>query len=154
MKHISNVLMFVFLLTACAPAPATATPEPDQPVTSETPSSPTPTNPYAPQPGDESLSRGAAFMNSANLLARESFPVQIAIIISGNLPTPCHNLRAIIHEPDSNNNIDVEIYSVADPNAICVQVLQSFDASIPMGSFPSGYYTVSVNGERVGDFNS
>ena len=154
MKHISIILLFVFLLTACTPAQATATPEPDKPVTSETPSSPAPTNPYVPQAGDEGLSRGAAFMNSATLLAMESFPVQIELIISGNLPTPCHNLRAIIHEPDDNNNIDVEIYSVADPNAVCAQVLQSFDANIPMGSFPGGYYTVSVNGERVGDFNS
>jgi hypothetical protein len=149
------------LFAACAPAPTPASP--DEPVTSEpsqppvnTPSNPEPgpANPYAPQPGDETLARSSAFMSSADLLIMESFPVQIALILSGNLPTPCHDLRAVIHEPDNDNTIEVEIYSVSDPDAICVQVLQSFEARIPMGSFPTGHYTISVNGQRVGEFDS
>jgi hypothetical protein len=154
MKHISIVLLVTLLLAACTPAQATVIPAPDEPVTSETPSSPAPINPYAPKPGDENLVRGNVMINSADLLTLESFPVQISMILRGSLPTPCHSLRAIIHTPDGDNNIDIEIYSVADPNAICAQVLQSFDASLPLGSFPGGHYTVSVNGERVGDFNS
>jgi hypothetical protein len=113
-----------------------------------------PENPYAPRSGDELLARSSAFMSSADLLTMESFPVQIALLLSGNMPTPCHSLRAIVHEPDEANNIEVEIYSVADPGAICAQVLQSFEARITLGSYPSGHYTVSVNGQRIGDFNS
>jgi hypothetical protein len=119
-----------------------------------TPSSSVSENPYAPQPSDDKLTRGSAFMNSADLLLMESFPIQVAMILRGNLPTPCHNLRVIINRPDGNNNIDVAAYSVSDPSVICAQVLQSFDASIPLGSFPPGHYTVSVNGERVGEFDA
>jgi hypothetical protein len=154
MKRLTLSIVLIFLVAGCVPVQATATPDPEQPVTSETPSPPAPANPYAPQPEDEKLARAMAFLNSADLLTLESFPVQIMLILRGSLPTPCHALRVIVHQPDDNNNIDVEIYSVADPDAICAQVLQSFEASIPLGSFPTGYYTLSVNGERVGDFNS
>jgi hypothetical protein len=84
----------------------------------------------------------------------ESFPIQVAMILRGSLPTPCHNLRVAITSPDTDNNVNLVAYSVADPNEICAQVLQSFDASIPLGSFPPAHYTVSVNGERVGEFDA
>jgi len=152
------VFLFVFALLASACVPTTAIPSPtlapDEPVASETPSGPIAQNPYAPQPGDENLARSSAFMTSADLLTMESFPVQIALILSGSLPTPCHDLRAVVHPPDSANNIEVEIYSVTDPNVVCVQVLQSFEARIPMGSFPPGHYTVTVGGVRIGEFDS
>jgi len=158
MKRLIVFGLLIVLLSACAPNPTnivTSEPvNPDQPVTSETPSSPGVNNPYAPQPGDAALTRASAFINSADLLFMESFPVQVALILRGNLPTPCHNLRALIHAPDENNNIEVEVYSVADPTTLCVQVLQSFEANVPMGSFPSGHYTVTVNGQRVGEFDT
>jgi hypothetical protein len=93
-------------------------------------------------------------MNSADLLLMESFPIQVAMILRGNLPTPCHNLRVVINVPDGDSNINVATYSVTDPDKICVQVLQSFEASIPLGSFPPGHYIVTVNGERVGEFDA
>jgi len=157
MKHLTVLTLILSLLAACAPA----TPIPDTPATEipgEIPvsstSDPASNNPYAPQPGDDKLARASAFMNSADLLLMESFPIQVAMILRGNLPTPCHNLRVVINAPDGDNNIDVATYSVTDPDKICVQVLQSFEASIPLGSFPPGHYTVSVNGERVGEFDT
>ena len=154
MKHATIFISFFFLFAACAPVQATQTQTPDEPVTSETPSNPVIANPYAPQPGDGTLTRASAFINSADLLFMESFPVQVALILRGNLPTPCHSLRAVIHAPDQNNNIEVEIYSIADPNKVCEQVLQSFEASIPLGAFPSSHYTVWVNDDKVGEFDS
>ena len=98
--------------------------------------------------------RGSAFMTSADLISMESFPEQIELVVSGNLPTPCHTLRAVVHEPDDLNNINVEIYALTDPGVLCEQVLYSFEARIPLGLYPPGHYTVSVNGEQIGDFNS
>ncbi len=156
MKHIIILMLTFALIAACAPAPS-----PDLPATAppsefpvSTSSSPIPGNPYAPQPGDEKLKRSTAFMNSADLLLMESFPIQVAMIIRGSLPTPCHNLRVVIKTPDGDNNVDLEAYSVTDPNISCVQVLKSFEASVPMGLFAPGHYTVSVNGERVGEFDA
>jgi hypothetical protein len=160
MKLVNFLILFALLISACTPAASpvnpspTPTPAADEPVNSNTPSAPIPANPYAPQPGDDLLARSSAFMGSSDLLSLESFPVQIMLILSGNMPTPCHSLRAIVHEPDEANNIEVEIYSVADPGAICAQVLHSFEVRIPLGSYPPGHYTVSVNGQRIGDFNS
>jgi hypothetical protein len=156
MKNIVILMLTFALIAACAsissPDSMVTAPPSEFPVS--TSSSPIPENPYAPQPGDEKLARSTAFMNSADLLLMESFPIQVAMILRGSLPTPCHDLRAVIKPPDGTNNIDVETYSVTDPNKVCAQVLQSFEASIPMGSFAPGHYTVSVNGVHVGEFDA
>ena len=89
-----------------------------------------------------------------DLLAMESFPVQFSLLLKGNLPTPCHELRAVYYEPDADNKIKLEIYSVAKLDAVCVQMLQPFEQGIYLGSFPSGHYTVWVNGEQVAEFDA
>lgn len=111
-------------------------------------------NPYAPQPADSKMERGNAFVENRELLVMESYPVQIALALEGNLPTPCHQLRVVASPPDAQNRIQVQIYSVVDPEQICVQVLDPFEANIGLGSFQPGNYTVWVNGEMVGKFDS
>jgi hypothetical protein len=87
-------------------------------------------------------------------LIRESYPPQITLSLQGNLPTPCHNLRAKISEPDAENKINVEVYTVVDPNMMCTQVLKPFQETVELGTFPNGHYSVFVNGELVGEFDS
>lgn len=113
-----------------------------------------PLNSYAPVNGDEGLQRGEADIDSQEILILESFPPQFRLQMTGALPTPCHQLRAVVHEPNDQNEIHVEIYSVVDPNTTCIQVLEAFEASIPLGSnLEAGSYTVFVNGELVGEIN-
>jgi hypothetical protein len=88
------------------------------------------------------------------LLIRESYPPQIALTISGDLPTPCHQVRAEIALPDAENKIIVDMYTVTDPNMVCTQVLKPFQENIDLGVFPSGHYSVWVNGELAGEFDS
>ena len=57
--------------------------------------------------------RGEVFVDSQEILLMESYPVQVALQVSGNLPTPCHMLRAEVSEPDSENNINVELFSLS-----------------------------------------
>ena len=150
MKQIFLVTIVLALLAACGPTP---TQSPDTPVDSgDSPNSLPPI--YAPRPGDDQLQRGEVFDVTAELLAMESFPVQYAVILRGNLPTPCHELRVIVHEPDADNRIQLETYSVTDPARICVQMLQPFEQNVYLGSFPSGHYTVWVNGEQVTEFDA
>lgn len=130
-----------------------ATPSPDTPVNDLTPLPPADA-PYAPQPGDDALRRGPAFVEATDMLVLESFPLQFQLSLSGNLPTPCHELRIVVNEPDANNNIAADVYSVVDPDMICMQVLRGFQASVNLGSFPSGHYTVTVNGEAAGEFDA
>ena len=82
----------------------------------------------------------------------ESYPLQVALLIKGTLPTPCHRLRVEVSKPDIQNFIAVEAYSLVDPDQNCIQVLEPFDENIPLGSYPDGSYTVTLNGEEVGEF--
>jgi hypothetical protein len=53
----------------------------------------------------------------------------------------------VVGEPDTQNQIHVEMWSLVDPNVECIQVLEAFEADISLGSYSSGLYTVFVNGE-------
>jgi hypothetical protein len=79
-------------------------------------------------------------------------PLHVMLSLKGTLPTPCYHLRARLSEPDKDNRIQVEVYSLYNPDEICIQVIQQFDTFIPLGSYPAGTYTVWLNGNKVGDF--
>jgi hypothetical protein len=150
--------VFILLLTACAGQPAPVETEPPSPLpddpnaTALPPGSEEPhVNPYAPAKGDEAMQRGEVFIDSQEILVLESFPLQFRLHVIGSLPTPCHELRAVVDEPDEQNRILVQIYSLIDPDMVCTQVLEPFDTSLSLGSYASGSYTVFVNGEEVGE---
>lgn len=147
--------IFIFAISACAPASGDDTvsyPEPSypNPVDSTQPQS----DSYAPKPEDASLTRGQAYVDSSQLLTLESFPPQFMLNLKGNLPTPCHQLRIAVSPPDAENKVNVEVYSVSNPDKICVQVLAPFEVNYSLGSFPSGTYSLWVNGVKIADFQS
>lgn len=158
MKIILTFLLITLLLSACQIGPSTpivGPVSPDEPVTSDEPGTGLPASrSYQPQPGDTGLTRGAAFVDSSDLLILESYPVQIMLTLKGSLPTPCNQLRVATNPPDPKNQIQVEVYSVIEPDQMCAEVLESFDVNVGLGSFPSGHYSVWVNGEMVGEFDS
>ncbi len=152
MKLLVVMITLTLLASACVADLPTTTP-PDTVVTSSS-TGEIPVPPYAPLPSDSKLEQAKVFIEESDLLIRESYPVQIALSIVGNLPTPCHQLRVRVGEPDAANNIILEAYSVSEPNAMCIQVLHPFSEIIEMGTFPSGHYTVWLNGTQVGEFDS
>ena len=110
-------------------------------------------NEYAPQPGDTTLLRGSVYIDSSEILLLESYPVQVRLLLIGSLPTSCHQLRAQTSAADDQNRIDVEVYSVVDPEMACTEALEPFEAGIPIGTYTDGIYTVWLNGEEVGTVN-
>jgi hypothetical protein len=154
MKYLAIALLVPILAALCTITPTASdtavTSLPEGTMPARQPSE----NPVAPKPGDENLTRGAIFLHEASLVIRESFPPQISIMFSGDLPTPCHELRAILNPPDDENKIIVDAYSVVDPNMACIQVLQSFQGSIDLGTFPTGHYTVWINDNLAGEFDT
>jgi hypothetical protein len=161
MKIKGILLLAVLWMTACVPLQLPAnepgTLPPDSPLTNPpaaTPEQETGNNPYAPQPADSSLTQGAVFIQEKDLLIRESYPPQISLSLNGDLPTPCHELRLLVSEPEQDYKINVDVYSVMDPNMACIQVLEPFQASVDLGTFPSGHYSVWVNDELAGEFDS
>jgi hypothetical protein len=152
MNRIAYILLALALaISACAAGV-------NEPMNNDTPvSSDDPTAPPTRQPanlGDAGLSRENAYIESTELLTMESYPLQFMLSIQGNLPTPCHQLRVEVNPPDTENRVVVDVYSVTNPDAICMQVLQPFDTNVSLGSFPPGAYTLWVNGEMVAKFQS
>ncbi len=161
------LLVISWLVSGCMPVsqqfePSEAQPTPvesltsgeDKPVSSETPVTGSTRSPLEPLPDEEKLSRGEVFIDGSQLQVLESFPVQIVLVVNGTLPTPCHQLRMVMNPPDEKNRIDLELYSLVDPDMMCVQMLQFFEERINLGSFPSGNYEIYLNGDKVGDFTS
>jgi inhibitor of cysteine peptidase len=140
MKTLSLILL-AMLLTACAPA-AIAT-QPSAATETAMPSIP---------PGYE---EGPIFINSSELLVAESYPVQVHLHITGDLPTPCNRFRADVAAPNSENQIHVRAYTVVNPDMMCTQALEPFDenVAIPMDGAADGFYSVWLNGELVGEFS-
>ena len=154
-------LILAILVTGCnATSGQIPTVDPNMPVSSdETPTATTQPyvpgdNPFSPKPGDSSLTKEKVFITFAQVLAAESDPPQIFLALTGTMPTPCHELRVVIFPPNDKNEVQVEAYTVVDPNVMCAQVIAEFSENISMGIYPPGFYTVFLNGEEVGTFNS
>jgi hypothetical protein len=111
-------------------------------------STPSPSDPDAQQ------SEGPVYINQMELLIMESAPIQVSVQIEGELPTPCHELHWEIAEPASANRIDSELFSTAPTDMACIQVLEPFEMTVPLGSFEGGSYEVFVNGEEAGSFDA
>src|SRR5215210_4304258 len=113
MKFQITLLSLTILVASCAPAPeapvTSNTLPPDTTVTNPPggtmPTNEAPANELEPKPGDEKLTRGNVFIQEYGLMIRESFPPQVSLAFSGELPTPCHQLRAVVSEPDEENKI-------------------------------------------------
>lgn len=103
-------------------------------------------------PNGGDMERGSVFVEGSEILLLESYPVQVELRVLGNLPTPCHVLKAHVDEPDQQNRIYVEVFSLSDPGKICAQVLKPFDIKVPLGSYSEGGYSVYLNEEYMGDF--
>lgn len=172
MKQIPFVLLVLTLFAAaCAPAaaprgndqsvvspndaPLTGSPTMNKPASTQYPiitPLPQKTDNTIPRRGDQSL--GGVYLNSVDLLVMESFPLQFSLEVTGNLPTPCHQLTYAVNPPDAENKIVVELGALQTGSAVCIQVLQPFSAVIPLGSFPTGHYTVWIGGKQAAEFDA
>ncbi len=159
--RIFPALILFILISACSPGPS-----PDQAVESLSTNrdvninagnggvdskNPVVSGYWKPSPEDQKLFKEDAFVEKTEILILESYPPQFVLNIKGSLPTPCNELRVRIEDPDDKNRIDIEVYSVIDPDKICVQVLEEFEENVPLGTPPPGYYAVFVNGEELGE---
>jgi hypothetical protein len=153
-KMFALLLVFAFL-AACSPAGPVTNPgtgsnnDQNIPTSSEDPQAPG----KVPHVNDK-LQPGNVFIDETQLLIMESFPPQFNLVIRGNLPTPCHQLRIIQNDPDDQNRINIEVISLVDPDEMCIQVIQPFEEVVSLGSYADGSYTVLINGEKVGEFTS
>lgn len=90
--------------------------------------------------------RSPVYIDSVEFLYLESLPVQVRAVISGNLPTPCHEFH---WELDALSAVAPAItaYSTVDPDVSCAQVLEPFEETVDIGPFEPGSYVLEVNGD-------
>ncbi|MCZ2126994.1 MAG: hypothetical protein LC099_04380 [Anaerolineales bacterium] len=112
-------------------------------------------NPHTPQLEDVNREVAATTITSADLaeLYDES-PPRVALSVVGYMPSVCNELRVEVSPPDANFNIFVQTYSLINPAVQCDNVFQQFDATILLGTYSRGRYTLWLNNMRVGDFVS
>ena len=141
-KRILLFVLFVMLVAACGPKPAPAALHFD--------------NPYAPQPGDSSMMAGEIKIDSSSVFLAESQPPQVMVNFAYFQPTPCYKLRVEVGGPNEQNQIDLKAYAVAEKDKPCTLMALStpLQASLNLGSVPNGHYTVSLNGNQIGEFDS
>jgi hypothetical protein len=150
-NRMSVLLLVVILSAACSAAPTASA---AQPATA------TPVfqidNPYAPQGADSDMVRGDVTIDSSSLSLAESNPPQVMLDFSYFQPTPCYSLRVEVNPPDSQNRIDLSAYAVAEKDKACalMALATPLQASLNLGSFPKGHYSVWLNGSQVGEFDS
>jgi inhibitor of cysteine peptidase len=151
---LKRILLFLtntfFILCACTSGENSL--NPNNPTVNKPDLSNTPEP--APTLMDSNLVRSNAYLDSTELLTLESYPLQFNLFLKGNLPTPCNQLRVDVSQPDSENKIMVDVYSVTRVDKVCAQVLQPFEENFPLGSFPAGKYSLWVNGQLVAEFEA
>ena len=150
MRPILYFLVFI-LLSACIPAP-TAEPTP----TTVPPYRITPEeNRYAPKTGDLGMTIGGVTLTSISLSERFDLdPTRVVIRFQGSMPSVCNELRIEVSLPDEQARIFIDVYSLINPDIECDNVFQQFEASVLLGTYSSGRYTLWVNEGLVGDFVS
>jgi len=91
---------------------------------------------------------GLASVDEIDIFILESFPVQVQVIASGNLPDPCTEISEVLQEREGDTFfITIKTYR---PPGFCIQVLAPFEEIIPLEVYelPAGTYTVDVNGAQ------
>jgi hypothetical protein len=152
-RNLSFILMSI-LFTSCGAEPTPVLPQVLPPAATQAPQVSQGNNPYVPQPGDEALVRGDVIIDSSTLTRMETMPPAILLNFSYFPPSPCHQLRAEVTPPNAENRIDVTVYGLAE-NKPCdlAAIATSLPASLDLGGFPTGHYSVWLNGAMVGEFD-
>lgn len=103
----------------------------------------------------DDMVRGPVYLGEMQLFIMESYPVQVSLHILGELPTPCHTFSYSITDPNDKMEIHIDVFSIVEDEAVCVQMVQPFEENIPipMAGKADGNYSVWVNGEIVGEFS-
>jgi len=106
-------------------------------------------------PPDQPATPGELYVESVDILIMESFPVQISVLVKGELPDACTEIDQI-HQGDDleNNAFWIEITTVSSTDTACIEILGPFEETIPLDVYglPAGTYTVTVNDVMTATF--
>lgn len=108
-----------------------------------------PADPVAGGPGADPMAGSVAVQRSSVLIDDVDIvlappPAEPTLTVKGQLPTPCHRPAwDVVGAAD--DEIDVDVYTLVDAHALCTQVVEPFDVTIPLTS-RAALQRVTVNG--------
>jgi hypothetical protein len=164
MRKLSLLLVALVVVTACGvPEPVdggdgqvTTTVDPDQPVDSDGDEPITDPEPVGsvpnPRPPIAGNIDGEVSIMSADLRIMESYPIQVMLDVSGEKPTPCHEVFWTAE--DDGEVIDIEMISQVASDQTCAQVIEPFMIAVPLGSWEGEDREVQLNGDVIRSFQS
>lgn len=130
MKPIILIYTVILALLAASCAPQAVTPTPEPIITEE---QPVPSN---------------AVVESVEVQVRENSPLQVNIIVRGQLPDAGCTTIASIDQTREDNTFKVTLTTTTDPLALCTFALTPFEqvVALDVNDLMPGVYLVNVNG--------
>jgi hypothetical protein len=124
------MLVWILVITMTAAACTAAAPEPTPPL------------PAVPVDGERGQ---AAIVDEIDVMILESFPVQVNVVVRGNLPDGCTYLDEFDVQRNGNT-FEMIIWTVRDPEAMCTMALVPFEETVSLDvlGLEAGEYTVVV----------
>jgi hypothetical protein len=86
-------------------------------------------------------------VENIEILILESFPVQVTVVVRGNLPDGCTTIDKVTVVQEGNT-FQVTITTIRPVGIECTQALEPFEKVVALDVYglPAGVYTVDVNG--------
>lgn len=147
------LVIFIFLISACQARPIgigetdptnTPTREPeatsgDLPVSSDTPDIP-------PKPGGWNSYQQQAYVDQIQINIMESFPLQVSVTVTGNLPDGCTTLAEIRALQVDDHTFEILVFTNRMKDVLCTQALVPFEEIVHLDvhKLPAGTYTVKA----------
>jgi inhibitor of cysteine peptidase len=90
---------------------------------------------------------GKIFVDSVDILMLESFPVQVNVVVKGNLSDGCTQINDIVQERE-DNTFHITLATARPADQVCTQALVPFEEVVPLDvlGLEAGTYTVDVHG--------
>lgn len=88
-------------------------------------------------------------IENVEVVVMESYPMQIALNVSGYIPDGCAAPTQVIQSREENT-VMVRVFRTLPPDAICAAMAADYNDTIMIeGGFDFGHYTFDVNGVVV-----
>jgi len=130
LRFLVGIIILGVLITACVPAVESPVPPP---IVTEEPVTPV---------------NGMAVVQSVEIQILESMPVQVNVIVRGQLPdVGCTTISGVDQMRDGNT-FHISLTTTTDPLALCSQALMPFEEVVQLDTtnLPTAPYLVNANG--------
>ncbi len=104
-------------------------------------------------PAGQQLETGEAHIDSMEVQVLESFPVQVHVVLRGNLPDGCTRLGMTTVRYNGSDQFELELPTLRDPSAICTEAQVPYELTVPldMVALEAGTYTIQA-GDLTDEF--